>query len=110
MSDRLAELRRQRQLIQEHLAWLDHEIAAAGAAPPEAAPEPAAAANNAPAPKPPVESAAVAAEADALLRQYSSSPESLQKDVRKGCFLYFALASVAVIALVTVLYFALSRR
>jgi hypothetical protein len=30
MSDRLPELRRQRALVAEHLAWLDREIAAAG--------------------------------------------------------------------------------
>ena len=28
MPDRLAELRRQRALVQEHLAWLEREIAA----------------------------------------------------------------------------------
>lgn len=107
--DRLAELRRQRQLMQEHLAWLDREIAAAGSPPADPAPIAEPAANPAisqPAPTP----ASGPDEADALLRQYTASPESLQKDVRKGCFLYFALASLAVIALVAVLYFALSKR
>lgn len=33
MSDRLPELLRQRALVQEHLAWLDREIAAASGAP-----------------------------------------------------------------------------
>ena len=33
MSDRLAELVRQRALVQEHLAWLDREIARAAQKP-----------------------------------------------------------------------------
>ena len=109
MSDRLAELRRQRQLLQEHLAWLDREIAATGT--PPADPAPGAAPTVNPAPPPPAPTAVSGPdEADELLRQYTSSPESLQKDVRKGCFLYFALASVAFIILVAVLYLALSNR
>jgi hypothetical protein len=35
-------------------------------------------------------------EADAILDQYRLQPDSLHKDVRKGCFLYFALAFVLV--------------
>lgn len=100
MSDRLAELRRQRQLMQEHLAWLDREIATeTGKA------APAAATPAGPAPVPPAET-----DADALIAQYSASPESLHQDVRKGCLLYFALASVALIALVAVLYFTITSR
>jgi hypothetical protein len=109
VSDRLAELKRQRALLQEHVAWLDREITAeqiktsqpANVAAPAPQPSPAAAANPAPSATP---------DADALIGQYSSSPESLQSDVRKGCFLYFAIASIALIALVTVLYFTLSRK
>lgn len=86
--------------MQEHLAWLDREIAAESG-PPAAPSAPAVAAP----PTPPA-----AADADALIAQYSSSPESLHKDVRKGCLLYFALASLAVIALVAVLYLTLSRK
>ncbi len=87
--------------MQEHLAWLDREIAA-GSGPPPSAPLPPPA-SPAPAPPPP-------ADAEALIAQYTSTPESLHKDVRKGCLLYFALASVAVIALVAVLYFTIPRR
>lgn len=88
--------------MQEHLAWLDREIAAgsgpavAPPATPPAVPDPAR-----PQPSP--------ADADALIAQYTATPESLHKDVRRGCLLYFALASLAVISLVAVLYFALSR-
>ncbi len=46
MSDRLAELRRQRALVEEHLAWLDREIAREGNDPSAAAPVPAASLRN----------------------------------------------------------------
>jgi hypothetical protein len=109
VSDRLAELRRQRQLLQEHLAWLDREIAATDSPPIDPAPIAVPAVNPATSKPAPVTPSGPD-DADALLRQYTASPESLHQDVRKGCFLYFALASLAVIALVAVLYFALSRR
>ncbi|HZP60009.1 MAG TPA: hypothetical protein VFB27_06750, partial [Opitutaceae bacterium] len=63
-SDHLSELRRQRALVQEHLAWLDREIAAAAGetTPLTLAPKP---------PGPPAASASVAnEEAEALLASY----------------------------------------
>jgi len=109
VSDRLAELQRQRALLQEHLAWLDREITAeqikSGLTANAAAP--AAETTTSPAPEP---RANPIPDADALIGQYSASPESLQSDVRKGCFFYVALATVALIALVTVLYFTLSHK
>ncbi len=123
MADRLAELLRQRALLQEHLAWLDQEIAAASnrvvpaeapapvlpvAAPatlPVAAPRPAQAVLSIPSVP-----AAVPPEAsplgDDILDQYRVPPQSLQTDVRKGCLLYFAGAFVLLFAVVTVLYLA----
>jgi len=133
MSDRLTELRRQRALVQEHLAWLDREIAEASGAdssagpvfPPSSAasdvPPPAAAvvvaaalkaraavpAVSATTPTPVPESPAVAAAADAILDEYRVAPDALKTDVKKGCFLYFALALVLVAAVVVAMYFAL---
>lgn len=140
MSDRLQELLRQRALVEEHLAWLDRQIAEATpdrAAPPP--PPPVAprytlkpAASSAPAPQgylasqaasiarhaaapvaPPAprdENPAVATAADAILEEYRVSPDSLKTDVRKGCFLYFFVA-LAVVGLVVVgLYFLISHR
>jgi hypothetical protein len=136
MSDRLQELLRQRALVQQHLAWLDGEIAAASGQepvnpPPASSPlRPVAR----PAPPPPSyvasQAAALArhavtapapsatrsdenphtAAADAILSEYRVEPDSLKTDVRKGCFLYFfgALAFVALV--VTGLYYALSAR
>lgn len=96
MTDRLAELRRQRALVAEHLAWLDREIAAANPAappPPSLSPaveSPAVTATRseplppAPAPQPP---------ASALPE---SRPADIRRDVRRGCLLYFALAALLV--------------
>jgi hypothetical protein len=137
MSDRLQELLRQRALVQQHLAWLDGEIAKAQGGP--AATPPAAPRQLPPAPRPapppqgyvasqaaalarhaataPAPSTSrsdenphVAAAADAILSEYRVEPDSLKTDVRKGCFLYFfgALAFVALV--VTGLYYALSAR
>lgn len=122
-SDRLAELRRQRALIQEHLAWLDSQIeTASGTKPPAPATPPS------PQSPPLVEDPALAAAivaaalkakgspaapepspADAILDEYKVAPDLLKTDVRKGCFLYFAAAFALLIVAVVILYFALSR-
>lgn len=120
MSDRLNELRRQRALVAEQLAWLDREISAAAGAPPAApvapAPVTTPAAPVTPRPEPvsaptppatvdPEVSTAVAADADSLLDEYRVAPEELKTDVKKGCFLYF-FAALALLALVVIgLYF-----
>jgi hypothetical protein len=130
MSDRLAELRRQRALMQEHLAWLDAEIAAAeksGAetptpalvpAPglratprvvsltPAATPKIAAVPTASPAAAP----AAIDPLADKILEEYRVPEKSLHQDVRKGCFLYFAAALLLLGAAVVGLYFALRQK
>ncbi len=139
MSDRLQELLRQRALVQQHLAWLDGEIAEASGnqtapsrspAPRQAFPAPVtppaavssyvasqAAAVIRHAASVPVSPAArtdenplVAATADAILAKYQVEPNSLKTDVRKGCFLYFFGALAFVALVVTVLYYALSAR
>ena len=118
MSDRLAELRRQRALVQEHLAWLEREIAQAERTPVEAATFPppfAAPAFRATSPvesglaAPPVMPAGTEA-ADQILDKYRVPATSVQSDVRKGCFLYLVAAFLLVGAVVTILYFTVSRR
>lgn len=106
MSDRLQELLRQKALLDEHAAWLEREIAAerarAGEVPPAAAPglsPPAAPA-----------SAVTDAEADALLDQYRSNPQSLQQEVKRGCFLYFFGALALLGLTVLAVYFAYRSR
>jgi hypothetical protein len=131
MADRLAELLRQRALLQEHLAWLDAEIAAASplpgatpvARPPTAATPalaPAAArilsaatppaattvnpqsAFGTPVPVAPVSGGA----GDDILEQYRVSDTSLKTDVRKGCLLYFAAAFALLGLGVAILWYA----
>lgn len=136
MSDRLQDLLRQRALIQEQLAWLDREIAAASAADATTTPAPAPAPHPARAPLPQPgylasqaaaiaahqaaaarapatargENPAVAAAADAILEKYRVQPDSLRTDVRQGCFLYFFGALAAVAVIVVGLYYVLSGR
>jgi len=118
MSDRLAELRRQRALLSEHVAWLDREIAAesaktGGTRPASAAPssetKPPASATISSisaliAPNPTAASAP--ADADAILNEYRVAPDTLKTDVRKGCLLYFTLALVLLGAAVALLWLA----
>jgi hypothetical protein len=130
MSDRLAELRRQRALMQEHLAWLDAEITAAeksgGEMPmPAVVPSPGlratprvvsltpvAATKTALVSPAPVTGAPAAHEplADKILEEYRVPEKSLHQDVRKGCFLYFAAALLLLGAAVVGLYFALRQK
>lgn len=111
MSDRLAELVRQRALVQEHLAWLNREIAAAaeaarvvppaenaGAAPPD---RPASAVSVAP--------AVAGLDADEIMARYQVSPVTVKNDVRKGCLLYF-VAGLGLLAGVVVVLYVLLRQ
>jgi hypothetical protein len=110
--DRLAELQRQRALIQQHLAWLDREIAAAERRPiaapsdaPQALPSPAV-----PSALPAGRDATTAeleAEAEAVMAEYRLSSTDVQRDVRRGCFIYAAAGFLLFVAVVAGLYFAL---
>ncbi|MBK8475784.1 MAG: hypothetical protein IPL39_05580 [Opitutaceae bacterium] len=130
MPDRLADLRRQRALIAEHLAWLDREIATTAPAQPAAvlpAPYPASIAPPAPAVSaaplssapafagtsatPPTSAPTivggfrVAAHSPLPSPQPETLPETLPEtdpanirdNVRRGCFLYVALAALLVV-------------
>ncbi len=97
MSDRLQDLQRQRALVQEQLAWLDREIAAIQKTKISVLPpEPAAIVIPATAPKSaPISFGDVAAAeraAEEILAQYQQESQSLQKTVKRGCFLYFIAA------------------
>ncbi len=123
MADRVAELLRQRALIQEHLAWLEREIAAAQAAPPgsqrvEPAQAPAVVSARVDPPKPvaptPLPQAAPPTEQampdpDALIEEYRVRPDEVHQDVRKGCLLYFFGAFLVFGLVVVGLYFALRQ-
>ncbi len=114
MPDRLAELRRQRALVQEHLAWLEREIAAtektSGAPTLASAPLPLAPHTSGPASPATAKPAPSEASVDEILSQYRSAPDVVRQDVRKGCLLYFGLALVAFVACVAILYFTLGPK
>jgi CHASE3 domain sensor protein len=116
MSDRLAELSRQRALVQEHLAWLDAEIArvrvqeGAALAALAATPSPSAEPITAAASSETLPLSGPAVSADTVLEQYRVAPEALRQDVRKGCLLYFAAAFVLLGIVVVVLYFSIGSR
>jgi hypothetical protein len=120
VSDRLAELQRQRALAQEQLAWLDREIAReTGQAP---APGPVAAPAGVPAPEParpvvapaapivPTSDAATAAVADEIIAQYQQSPQTTAQDVKKGCYVWFFLALTLLALTAATIVFVYSRK
>ena len=107
MSDRLQELLRQKALLDEHAAWLEREIAAERARTGEVPPP--AARDLSPPAAPPL-SAMTDAEADALLDQYRSNPQSLRQEVKRGCFLYFFGALALLGLTVLAVYFAYRSR
>ena len=92
--DRLQELRRQRALVEQQLAWLDREIAAAsGGLPPPAPLQPA----------PPAVPTAGDSEVEALMESYRAESRSAPAAARRGCLIVFfaalALFALAVLAL-----------
>jgi len=89
MSDRLQKLLRQRALINEHLAWLDREIAEAEGVPPL----PTAVARPLPAPVPAaVTTTASAHEAEEILGRFQQDASGVQTDTRRGCLIIFSVA------------------
>ena len=117
MSDRLDQLRRQRALVQEQLAWLDREIAGAevraGQQSASAIPASARAAEKVTAPASDAASLSTgtnSGDEEDLIGRYGVGPETVRNDVRKGCFIYFAAALVLFAAGVAVLYFTLRSR
>ncbi len=125
MSARLDELRRQRALLQEHLTWLEREIAAAAQKPSS----PVTTRAHAPVPRaatattagivpavtrsgpsriaPTVAAPVTEAAAEEILKEYRVKPELVKQDVRKGCFLYFAAACALFALGIVGLYFSL---
>ena len=92
--DRLQELRRQRALVQEHLAWLDGQITTASG---HAAPAP-----PSPAIVPPP--AAEIIEAEAILESYRAESLSMPAVVRRGVIIAVAVLLVLFALCVFALY------
>ena len=109
MSDRLAELQRQRALAQEQLAWFDREIAKESgqvpAAPAATAASPAISTPASPLPLAALD-AATARTADDIIAQYQrKAPSNPAGDAKKGCWLWFIFALGMFAICVVSLYF-----
>ena len=101
MSDRLPELRRQRALVAEHLAWLDREISAAGS---EA---PATPASPPPVTLPPStqpDGVADGPVAEKILAEFRSEAERAPADMRRGCLWSFVAGMLLLILGVAAIY------
>jgi hypothetical protein len=110
--DRLVELRRQRALIQEHLEWLDGEIggeerAMSATTPPSQSQMRTSIAARERKPELPTPKARIETQNDTVIERFRVAPSDIQRDVRKGCFTYFAAALLLLAAAVVGLYFAL---
>ena len=103
MTPRMEQLQRQRALLQEHLRWLESEIATETASvlttrTATAAPAPAITA-------PPASAAGPAALATAPTAEVPEADvRGIHSEVRSGCLLYFAIAFVALAAVVGFVY------
>lgn len=101
MADRLSDLRRQRAAIQQHLDWLDREIAAAQTGP-VTAPTPV---SPAPVPPAPLVTPVVAAPDAALTDLGQPDPVNAARQAKKGCLLYLAVALVIFFAAIFAIFF-----
>ncbi len=111
MADRLEELRKQRALVQQHLTWLDHEIAAmtvtrltlppfamrSGTRPPVAP--------TATSPDEPPAAGPVAGLPIPDLADFQVDPDNVHGDTRRGCIMYAAIALIVMALICGVIYF-----
>jgi hypothetical protein len=108
VSDRSEELRRQRDLLREHLAWIEREIAR----------EAAEAAIVSPVEEPPPSLAqphfSISAsdsdrDAEAILAEFRRSAPAVEAQTKRGCILYFAVAIGLFLALSAAFIFFYAR-
>ena len=100
MSDRLTDLRRQRAVIQQHLEWLDREIAAAPASSP-AQPTPA---EVRPVPVAAPSTPVVITSEGILPELGQPDPVNAARQAKQGCLLYLAVALVVLGATIFIIF------
>lgn len=115
MPDRLDELRKQRALVQQHLTWLDHEIASVTVTrltlPPFAMrgntrpPIPGAVGTNPATPRSGTTRSPLTGAAIPELAEFQVDPDNVQGDTRRGCIIYSAIAFLVLVAICIVIYF-----
>jgi hypothetical protein len=114
VSDRLAELQRQRALAQEQLAWFDREIAREGGqAPTPFTPGPTPAIiPPAPAPSPDqlAREVATARAAEDIIAQFQQAPGDAAKNTKRGCYLWFAFVMMTVVLVAAGIYWIYRNR
>lgn len=93
-SERLNELRRQRDAVQAHLNWLDAEITRESGADEPTTPA------KIPPPAPAAEISTPPAQTE-----YQPDPVSAAADARKGCLIWFLALLLLGLALITAIYF-----
>jgi hypothetical protein len=102
VADRISDLRRQRELLREHLAWIEREIAAAEATYPSDRP-------GAPVPPQAAPYEIPAEDAEAILAKYRKAPPSIGADTKRGCLAWFTAAMIFLALLAVAAYLAYSR-
>lgn len=116
--DRLAELRRQRALVAQHLAWIDSELIAAGAGQPPAPSSPDTVSTpDATPPLPPTaegnENPAVALankKADEIIELYRATEALDPSSTKRGCLLLIgAMFALGGVVLLAIYYFGYAR-
>jgi hypothetical protein len=111
VSDRSDELRRQRDLLREHLAWLEREIAQeAGLAPDEG--DPRQLPPHLDRPRISVTASDADRDAEAILAQFRQSAPAVEQQAKRGCILYFAIivSVLLAVSLGLAYFYARSRR
>ncbi len=103
MSDRSDELRRQREIVRQHLAWLDRELAAQEAVP-ATEPEPSVSPQHFS-----VEASDTDRDAESILAEFRRPAPAIEAQAKKGCILYFSIAVVLMLTAATVILYIYSR-
>jgi hypothetical protein len=92
VSGRSEELRRQRDILREHLAWLEREIAAQDHVP--VADQPPRLVQ----PHFSVTASDADRDAEAILADFRRSAPAIESQTKRGCILYFAIAIALLLA------------
>jgi hypothetical protein len=105
VSDRSDELRRQRDLLREHLDWLEREISQADAEPAQDAPVARQPPPRIIAPVFSITASDADRDAEAILAQYRRPAPAVESQTKRGCILYFAVALALFLAVAAAFFF-----
>ena len=107
--DRLSELRHQRALVQEQLAWLDREIAAASGAATPAKPAAQSLPPVSAMPSQPVAPPASGDEVNELIKSLEAESRSSLAQTKRGCIWIFSAALVLLVLCLVAFYLYVSH-